>query len=73
MRPMDITEIVVAVITTGPAYIAVWWAVYKDKHQQPAPVAQCAACGGHAADCARTGNRTGADSPGGMKVWALAA
>ncbi|MGW0908683.1 hypothetical protein [Streptomyces sp. NPDC002853] len=66
---MALTEIAVAVITTGPAYIAVWLTVRKAPAQptQPQTCAQAALC---QQQCE---GRTPPDSMQGIrKVWALA-
>ncbi|CAM5456177.1 hypothetical protein GCM10010329_33340 [Streptomyces spiroverticillatus] len=69
---MDFTEIAIAVITTGPAYIAVGWAILKDKHQQAAPCAQHAGCGPQA-DAGEQGEGRMGCSRVASTAWALAA
>lgn len=65
---MAFTEIAVAVITTGPAYIAVWLTVRKPQ----ATTAQPQTCA-HAALCQQCEDRTPPDSMTGIReVWALA-
>ncbi|MFD4476694.1 MULTISPECIES: hypothetical protein [unclassified Streptomyces] len=70
---MAFTEIAIAVITTGPAYIAVWLTARKPQPEAAQPQA-CA----HAATCGPREGRT-ADPPsvsdmlGYVKAWALAA
>ncbi|MFJ2738654.1 hypothetical protein ACIO3O_03200 [Streptomyces sp. NPDC087440] len=72
MRPMDFTEIAIAVITTGPAYIAVGWAIFKDKPQQAAPCAQHTGCGPQT-DTGEQGQGRMGDSRVVSTAWALAA
>ena len=69
VRPMAFTELAVAVITTGPAYIAVWLTVRKAQ-AEPTQPQTCA----HAAVCEQCDDRASTDrmSPGGLSVWALA-
>ncbi|WP_433548958.1 hypothetical protein ACQPZG_30790 [Streptomyces sp. CA-294286] len=67
---MDLTEIAVAVITTGPAYIAVCWTVFKNKPQQQTP--SCTTCAAHAPACAACDGRPASDMDY-VVTWALAA
>jgi hypothetical protein len=41
---VTIVEIAVAVITTGPAYVTVWWAIRKDARGQVPACSSCARC-----------------------------
>lgn len=70
---MAFTEIAIAVITTGPAYIAVWLTARKPQPEAANPQA-CA----HAAICGQCEDRApGGSSLSGMRgylnTWALAA
>ncbi|MEU6676421.1 hypothetical protein [Streptomyces sp. NPDC046853] len=66
---MAFTEIAVAVITTGPAYIAVWLTARKSQPEAAQPQV-CA----HAAACGQCEDKTTADTaPGYRAFWALAA
>ncbi|GGV68921.1 hypothetical protein GCM10010277_78730 [Streptomyces longisporoflavus] len=67
---MAITEIAVAVITTGPAYIAVWLTARKPQ-PDAAPTQTCA----HAAVCEQCEDRVAAADvmPSHRAFWALAA
>lgn len=67
---MAFTEIAVAVITTGPAYIAVWLTVRKAQEE---PTTQPQACAQHTAVCEECGDRVSGSAPGDMKGWAFAA
>lgn len=65
---MALTEIAVAVITTGPAYIAVWLTVRKAQ-AGPAQPQTCA----RAALCQQCEGRTPPDSMQSIRTaWALA-
>ncbi|GAA3098277.1 hypothetical protein GCM10010449_22110 [Streptomyces rectiviolaceus] len=66
---MAFTEIAIAVITTGPAYIAVWLTARgaQGEPAQPQACAQRAVCG----QC--EGRATPDSMSGNFKAWALAA
>lgn len=67
---MAFTEIAVAVITAGPAYIAVW--LTARKAQGKGEPAQPRACAQHAV-CEQCEGRTATDAmPGSLTLWALA-
>ncbi|MEV8315047.1 hypothetical protein AB0Q95_12805 [Streptomyces sp. NPDC059900] len=66
---MAFTEIAVAVITTGPAYIAVWLTARRPRPEAAQPQT-CA----HAAACGQCEDKSAVDAaPGYRAFWALAA
>jgi hypothetical protein len=66
---MSITEIAVALITTGPAYALTWWTIRKDTRTAAPTCSGPHACGQRTADSEVSAE----DAPGPMRTWALAA
>ncbi|GAA1900728.1 hypothetical protein GCM10009837_24560 [Streptomyces durmitorensis] len=66
---MSFTEIAVAVITAGPAYIAVWLTARKAQGEPARPQA----CAQHAVCDQCEGRTPPGGMPGDVTVWALTA